>query len=260
MQKVNLRSTRIERLAKNKNVGAQFRVKENSYPIHTHDYFEIEFIVSGEGEHFVNDKSYPLKRGSIMFLTPADCHSIKFYNKVSLWNISFNEQMFSEEFLNRAYSNENYKNFFEEEEFQKLELCATLIKKEIETGGCVKPLLEYVLSLILPKGVDDIEKPLSKVIDYVKIYFRDSPTVAEAAKVACLSPVYFGNVFKKTYGVSFNTYVSRKKVECAKILLANGMNVTEACFESGFNSLSSFLKVFRKETGFTPKENQKKNY
>jgi AraC-like DNA-binding protein len=164
--------------------------------------------------------------------------------------------MISEEFLKRAQNSFGYKSFFKEEELKKLEECAGLISKEIESTGHVRPLLEYLLSLILPETAEGKEKPLNKVIDYVKMYFRESPTIADAAKVACLSPAYFGNLFKNTYGVSFNTYVNRKKVEFAKILLANDMNVTEACFESGFNSLSSFLKVFKKETGVAPKEYQ----
>ena len=44
----------------------------------------------------------------------------------------------------------------------------------------------------------------------------------------------------------------------AKNLLINGMKVTEACFESGFESLSNFLKVFKAQTGQSPKEYQKK--
>lgn len=256
MIRINTSNMKIERIAKNQSVSSGMRVLKKDILIHTHDYFEIEFIIDGEGKHFINDTVYSLKRGCVLFLTPADCHWLKLNGELKLWNISFNGNMISEEFLKRAQKSFGYKNFFKEEELAKLEECAQLISKEIESTGHVRPLLEYILSLILPEIPEGKEKPLNKVIDYVKMYFRESPTIADAAKVACLSPAYFGNLFKNTYGVSFNTYVNRKKVECAKILLANDMNVTEACFESGFNSLSSFLKVFKKETGVAPKEYQ----
>lgn len=258
MKKMDMNGVKVIRIAKNKSVSAEMRVKEDFYPIHTHDFFEIELILSGTGESFINDTLCSLERGCVMFLTPADCHWLKFNEKVTLWNISFNGNIISEEFLKRAQRCAGYKTQFSEDDLSKLEECANLIKKEISSTGYVRPLIEYMLTVILPEIPEGKEKPLNKVIDYVKMYFRENPTIADAANVACLSPAYFGNLFKKTYGISFNTYVNRKKVECAKILLANDMNVTEACFESGFNSLSSFLKVFRKETGFTPKEYQMK--
>lgn len=251
------RKIKIERFRNGEKLRVELKKPKREYAIHTHDYFEIEFIVSGGGVNVINNSAYPLKRGSVMFLTPADCHSVSLEHGTKLWNISFDECLLSEEVLQRAYTTKEYKNYFEEEEFVKLEACALLLQKELQTTKQVECLLEYLTLLILPKNARVEDNELSNVVNYININFRENPTISDMAKMAYLSPVYFGHVFKKRFGISYSNYLNKKKVEFAKKLLHSGMNVTEACFESGFNSLSNFLKCFKLETGLSPKEYQK---
>lgn len=246
-----------ERLEKGKKISVTFREPNAKYITHTHDYFEIEMIVFGEGTHFINKKSYSLQRGSVMFLTPADCHGLHFSQGAKLWNISFDKSLLTEDLMFRAYSAKEYKRYFEEIEFKKLETCAMLLQAEIETTGCIEPLLTYLLSLILPKPSKEKGGALDAVISYIDMNFRENPSLFDVAKIACLSPVYFGHIFKKYYGIRYSAYLNRKKVMFAKQLLFSGMSVTDCCFESGFTSLSNFLKCFKSETGMSPKEYQK---
>ena len=157
------------------------------------------------------------------------------------------------------YDVSQYHRTVDDETLQKLEESAALLKKETETTGFVQPLLEYVLSLILPEGQPEQITPVKNALYFAQTRFRDDPTLAQAAELACLSPVYFGHLFKKTYGASFSEYINRQKTECAKTLLSGGLSVSQTCFESGFNSLSNFLKVFKAATGVSPKEYQKRN-
>lgn len=229
------------------------------YPLHTHNYFEIEVCLKGTGTHFINNENLPIQRGTVLFMTPRDCHRMDFDGEAILLNISFDDSVISEKIFKRIYSAKGYKNYFTEEELDKIENCAKILQCEIETTGIIKPLLEYLLSLILVENKSKNEEPIRFALQYININFRESLTVEKVAKVVFLNPVYFGHLFKKTYGVNFNRYLNSKRVMFAKDLLINGMTVTEACFESGFQSLSNFLKVFKLETGQSPKEYQKEN-
>lgn len=240
-------------LGKNQPISISKR-RTRSVDIHTHDYYELEFILQGVGEHVFNGKNHDVSRGRVFLVTPADCHVVKTNDIICLWNVSFKQSFLSEEMTRRIYSVERGQLQVDEKTLQKLVMCAELMKRELQTTGKVKLLLEYMLSLVLPNSIPEKTKPLEDVLMFAKTHFRESPTVEDASKIACLSPVYFGNLFKKTYGVSFTEYVNAQKVECAKLLLSNGMSVAEACFESGFNSLSNFLKVFKTHTGVVPKE------
>ena len=98
---------------------------------------------------------------------------------------------------------------------------------------------------------------MRRAILYVETHFRENPSLADAAEQACLSPVYFGNLFKQITGETYINFLNARKVSCAKMLLESGCSVTEACFASGFGSLSGFLHAFKQKTGVSPEKYKK---
>ncbi len=75
----------------------------------------------------------------------------------------------------------------------------------------------------------------------------------EVAKAVNMSAFHFCRMFKKSVGLSFTEYVARVRVEKAKNLLLNPhRRISEAAFESGFQSLSQFNRVFLKVVGCSP--------
>lgn len=79
-----------------------------------------------------------------------------------------------------------------------------------------------------------------------------------------LSQIYFTSkfhllrLFKKYYGLTPKQYLINKRIEKSRGYLKNGMTVTETCFAVGFESPSSFSTLFKKKTGLTPVEFQKR--
>lgn len=78
-------------------------------------------------------------------------------------------------------------------------------------------------------------------------------SLGQVARASGMSPFYFCKVFKGATGVTFTDYVSRARVEKTKQLLLNPhVRVSEAAYESGFQSLSQFNRVFRRVEGQAP--------
>jgi AraC-like DNA-binding protein len=65
-------------------------------------------------------------------------------------------------------------------------------------------------------------------------------------------------LFKKCYGQTPKQYLTDKRIEQAKELLNKGTNVSETCFDIGFESPSSFSTLFKSRVGLTPTEFQKR--
>jgi AraC-like DNA-binding protein len=65
-------------------------------------------------------------------------------------------------------------------------------------------------------------------------------------------------LFKKYYGQTPKQYLTEKRIEQAKELLNKGTNVSETCFDIGFESPSSFSTLFKSRVGLTPTEFQKR--
>ena len=63
----------------------------------------------------------------------------------------------------------------------------------------------------------------------------------------------FCRYFKKVTGKTFTQFVNEFRiVHATKLLAENPTNITDICFESGFNNFSHFNKLFKKFTGKSP--------
>lgn len=228
--------------------------------LHAHDYFEIEIILQGEGVQLLNSKREFLVRGCLSILTPADFHQIEAGSAPSdSWNISFDETMIPPLYLAALYDQKGAYRILSEEALLKADAVADLLLKEADNERSARPLLEYLLSLLL-KPVEEQSplSPIGRALAYIENHFRENPSLADAAEQACLSAGYFGALFKKTTGETYIQYLNTRKVHCAEMLLKNGMSVADACFASGFGSLSGFLHTFKKIKGVAPEAIKKR--
>lgn len=65
-------------------------------------------------------------------------------------------------------------------------------------------------------------------------------------------------LFKRYYGQTPRQYIIERRIERAKELLANGLSVTDTCFDIGFDSPSSFSTLFKSRVGVSPNEFRKR--
>ena len=63
---------------------------------------------------------------------------------------------------------------------------------------------------------------------------------------------YLSSYFSKQVGTPLKAYIQTKKVARAKDLLDKGSDVTQACYDCGFNDCSYFIRTFKKHVGMTP--------
>ncbi len=80
---------------------------------------------------------------------------------------------------------------------------------------------------------------------------------------AFFSKFHFIRLFKEIYGKTPYQYLTSVRIEKAIVLFQNGRSVSEVCFSVGFETLSSFSKLFKKNVGSSPsdflKQEQYKN-
>jgi AraC-like DNA-binding protein len=94
---------------------------------------------------------------------------------------------------------------------------------------------------------------LCRVRDRLAARPGEPVSLAEAARVACLSPFHFQRLFTRAFGESPHRFLTRRRIELAKRLLAaDHLSVTEVCFEAGYSSLGSFSAKFHAMVGRPP--------
>lgn len=96
---------------------------------------------------------------------------------------------------------------------------------------------------------------VTKVKDFIQDHYQEEIRLSEVAGMMGMSPVSFSRFFKKRTGKSLTDYVIDIRLGfAARMLLDSTKSISEICFESGFNNLSNFNRIFKKKKGNTPKE------
>ena len=94
----------------------------------------------------------------------------------------------------------------------------------------------------------------SRIVDYIRSRLGQDIRLTELADVAGLSPHYFLQVFKNTFGTTPHRYLLQQRIEAAMQRLSrNGGSISEIGLELGFSDQSHFTRTFRRLTGTTPR-------
>lgn len=98
----------------------------------------------------------------------------------------------------------------------------------------------------------DLYKRIIRAKEFIDDCYGDSINIKRIAKEAYISPYHFIRVFRKIYNKTPHQYLTRRRIDKAKELLAKDTSVTDVCFDVGFESLSSFSTLFSRHVGYPP--------
>lgn len=92
---------------------------------------------------------------------------------------------------------------------------------------------------------------------YIRAHIEERLSLNDIASVFNISPNYLSQLFKKYSDTGFSEYISQQKIARAKELMAEGnLKVYEIADKLGFENAFYFSKVFKKVTGYTPRDYQ----
>jgi len=96
--------------------------------------------------------------------------------------------------------------------------------------------------------------------DYMDSFSGGQVHLDKVAHQACLSPYHFHRLFHQVFRETPNQYLQRKRLATAKRLLERGeQSITNICLEVGFESITSFSGLFRRNFGCSPREYRLRN-
>jgi len=95
---------------------------------------------------------------------------------------------------------------------------------------------------------------------YIESHLHDNLTWKRIASYLKISPVYFNQIFVRTTGITPMRYVTRRRIEAAKLILEeSNETVNDVAQLVGFASAASFCASFKRITGESPNEFRNKN-
>ena len=103
------------------------------------------------------------------------------------------------------------------------------------------------------------QRRLHRIYHYIEMHYQRAISVHELAKLSNLTTAAFCRYFKKSTHLTFTEFLNQYRINQAKKLLLQDRNVTEACYDAGFENLSYFNKTFKKITGENPSRFRKRH-
>ena len=244
-------------------------------PQHFHsDIIEIHCLLKGKRVCHVGDATYTVT-GNELFLTfPYESHYTSDYQVSPCTFFGFQLDLSEKEHLlglNRDYSLALYELLttcrhrhlrFSASEQQLLKFAFANICDGDE--GSLRLGVQY-LSCFLFKIPDFIpvrqtektivDSNIKRVLEYIEEQYRESPRLSKLAVISGYSLSRFKIKFKEVVGIPPANYISMKKLEYAKHLLATtDLPITRIALDAGFSSSNYFCTMMRNYTSFTPSE------
>lgn len=94
---------------------------------------------------------------------------------------------------------------------------------------------------------------IQPVMEYMDAHYADDISTMGISEQFRFNRHRLNELFREATGLSCHQYLVRLRVIKAKELLEKGgISTTQACFESGFNDYSHFIRTFRTLVGVPP--------
>lgn len=237
------------------------RIVPEDYPLHWHEFYELEYILSGYGKASINNNEYILEPHTLIFLTPADFQYYKIIEPIKLININLTEDWIDDAIFKRLDSHTIIRNF---NDF----LFKALLLEYPGKNDLDQIYLKYLINSIFVHIARNLENkkesnsetlPIQKICQYIQLHFREQIKLSELADYVGLSPNYLSYLFSSTMGTTLKSYINNMRLNFASsFLILSDTAITDICYECGFNSFSCFSRAFKRRFNMTPFEYREK--
>ena len=134
----------------------------------------------------------------------------------------------------------------------------TVLSKGLLTTEETLAHIERMLAHSKKLGTDG-QRVVRKVMAYIHEHYPEPLSRDELADYAGVSPRHLTRSFDEEVGISPITYLNRYRILEAKRLLQRGdRSITEVAREVGFSNSAYFAEMFRRETGVSPRDFQRR--
>lgn len=227
---------------------------------HIHYHMEITFVVKGRLTIECENSVMTLESGMGTVIMPYQMHGYSADDDTEMVVIEFDRFMI-DEIVNTNRFREVRFNISKPTMQYILNVIEEYKYSEVHLKSIIYPLLcEFYAEHEVEKNRLQCGDLYQKTLKYIDDYFDDNINLKSAAEKIGCSYVYLSRIFAKTTGMTFTTYLNRYRILKSLAYLVNSdMNITEIAFKTGFETLRSYNREFKKIFNITPGEYRRNN-
>lgn len=243
--------------------------KDYKFEGESHDFCEFVCVLDGNVSIAIDDKIFELQKGQIIFANPFEFHNLCSANntdpKVLIMSFKlsgdfkFNKRIvtISDKIMNELLDVFRYGRRI----FNFKGICVESVKhgKELESQIFINRLEILLIEMIKEEPTKEIALNTrsavnySKIIKILKANINRSLTIKDIAQLANMSESNVKKIFSMYTNQGIMAYFNELKIIEAQRLLKEGLSVYEVSKALGFAEQNYFSNVFKKATGYSPK-------
>lgn len=250
--------------------GGRFQVGPfgmHAYPDHLHAEVEVICVLEGSLNVSVEGEAYALEAGDVCIFFPSVVHGYAGGQGKALMLIFQPE--FTPDFpVLLSYAQPKNPVLRRRQLSPDVPLCVEQLQRESEGGmersvlrGYIQVLLARILPMLeLKNRAPEDSDVMYGILKYLSVHYREPVALDDLARALGVSKSHLSHSFSQRLGVNFRTYLNTLRLNRACELLRNAsLNVTDAAYESGFESYRTFNRVFLEKYGCTPSDYRKQH-
>ena len=254
---------------------------EFTYPLHRHKEYELNFIEHGAGvRRIVGDSVEEIGEYDMVLVGSAELEHVWEQGRCESKNIREITIQFSH-------------NLFEGEMLSKNQFASIRKMLDLAENGLVFPMesimkvyatidglssenerfIQFLKTLFLlyelsvsdykvlasssyaKTGRVEESRRVQKVKEYISEHYAEQLRLTDMAEIVGMSPVAFSRFFRQRTGRTLSEYIVDIRLGfAARMLVDSSRNISEICYECGFNNLSNFNRTFKAKRHYTPRE------
>ena len=253
-----------------------------TFPNHWHDFMEIIAPLNDEYTLSLGTETWQMNRDQIALIAPRTLHSIaqktdkpnlilQFSNIFlpQLHDFAANRQVFLSDPILDIHDGVPFEEnplelllrikdvFYGREAFRELRMYELLLRFFIVVGKH-NTILQSELSALKTPQQKAYDQKFEAISKFLRERYMNDVSMEDTAAFAGFSKYHFSRLFKEYYQMSFPEYVTSLRIAKAKELLENpAVSIMDVALQSGFSSIASFNRAFKRQNQCTPSQFRK---
>lgn len=252
---------------------------EENFPehLHSHDYCELLFWVSGEVQYLCGDRGVFPKEGCVVMIPPEKSHTARLVSPSTYERFVLYFKSSAFDFCGQSTG--IFDGLFSESDAVSFCLSPTVreevrarlsrIEKILKSESTDAQLLSYAeITLLLHSlkkekadaeiGGEALPVQVRNLRNFLDEHYASVSSVEEIATRFYYSREYVTRIFAQYFNLSPWKYVEQLRIRDACHRIDAGEKITAVCYAVGYHSMSAFSAAFRRVMGASPTEYKQK--